>query len=96
VSITDGEDIVTRLLPENEKLKFVLERERNNLPREVRDINILENYLQRIEEKIEKMQFDLQDNFQEKLHSAGKVNLEKFAELENKMANIEKLISKFL
>jgi len=64
VSITDDEDIVTRLLRKNEKLKSILvEREQNNLPRGVRDINILENYLQRIEEKVEKMQFNLQDNF---------------------------------
>jgi len=37
----------------------------------------------------------MQDNFQEKLNSAGKVNLEKFAELERKMTDVGDSISKF-
>lgn len=92
VSVTDDNgDIVKRLLRENEELKSALKAEKNNLP-EVRDyINILQEYLERIETKVEKMQ----DNFHEKLDNARKVNLEKFAELERKMTNVENSISKF-
>lgn len=94
VSVTDDGDIVTHLLQKNKKLKSALEAERkwNNPPGEVRDyINIFQECLQRIEAKVEKMQ----DNFQEKLDSAGKVNLEKFTELERKMTNVGDSISKF-
>lgn len=92
VSVTDDEDIVTRLLQENEELKSALKTERNNPPEEVRDyINILQEYFQKIETKIEKMQ----DDFQKKLDHTGKVNLEKFAELERKMTNVGDSISKF-
>ena len=92
VSVTDNEDIVTHLRRENEELKSALKAERNNAPGEVRDyINILQEYFQKIETKIEKMQ----DNFQKKLDHTGKVNLEKFAELERKMTNVGDSISKF-
>lgn len=94
MSVTEDGYTVTHLLRENEELKSALEaeRKRNNLPGEARDdINILKEYLQRIEAKVENMQ----DNFQKKLDSAGKINLEKFTELEEKMTNVGDSISKF-
>jgi hypothetical protein len=83
------------LLQENKHLKAALEKEkeRNNSPGEMTDyINILENYLLQFNEKIEKMQ----DNFKEILHNSRKMTEEKFAELDNKIINIENLTSKFL
>lgn len=94
VNVTDDEDIVTRLLRENEELRSVLqaEREQNNPPREVTNcINTFQECLQRIEEKVGK----IEENFQEKLNRTGQVNLKKFAELQRQMANIEDSISMF-
>jgi len=54
VSITDDEDIIEHLLLENKELKSALKAERkwNNPSGEVKDyINILKEYLQRIEAK---------------------------------------------
>ncbi|XP_025162639.1 uncharacterized protein LOC112590436 [Harpegnathos saltator] len=88
VSVTDDKNVVTCLLGENEELKSALktERERNNPPGEVKDyIYTLQKCLQRIEEKVEKMN----DHFQKKLDSTEKVNLKKLVELQRKMANIE-------
>lgn len=92
ISVTDDEDIVQRLQRENEELKSALKAERNNSPGVVRDnTDILQEYLQKIETKIEEMQ----ENFQKKLDHAGKVNLEKFAELERNITNVGDSISKF-
>lgn len=94
MNVTNDEDTITCLLRENEELKSVLkaERKRSNSSGEMRDhINTVQECLQRIEEKVE----EIQDNFNKKLDNAGKVNLEKFTELEKKMTNVEDSISKF-
>lgn len=93
---TNDEDIITRLLRENEELKSALqaekEKERNNPPGEVTDyIQTFKECVQRIEDKFEKMQ----DNFQKKLDDAGKENLQKFKDLQKQMTNVEDSISMF-
>lgn len=84
------------LLRENAELKSALQAEqKKNISGEVREdqniSNILQKCLQRIETKVEK----IQDQFQKQLNSVGKANMEKLAELERKMTEIENSMSKF-
>ncbi|XP_071649442.1 uncharacterized protein [Temnothorax longispinosus] len=94
--VTEDDDITCLLLRENAELKSALQAEqKKNIPGEVRKdqniANILQECLQSIEAKVEK----IQDQFQKQLDSVGQANMEKLAELEGKMTKIEDWMSKF-
>lgn len=80
-------------MQENTELKFALKAKRKQpiFGKVMNYINAVQECLQRIERKVDKMQ----DNFHQNLDSVEKTNLEKFIELERKMEKIEHSRSTF-